>query len=101
MGRGYVYILTNDRLNVLYVGSTNDLRKRIGHHKRRLVPGFTKKYNVHRLVYFEAQPDMDAARVRERRLKGLSRAKKEAIVTEVNPERRDLFDELADRQTEM
>ena len=101
MGRGYVYILTNDRLNVLYVGSTNDLRKRIVHHKRRLVPGFTKKYNVHRLVYFEAQPDMDAARHQERRLKGLSRAKKEALIAVANPERRELFDELPGRQTEL
>ena len=97
MGRGYVYILTNDRLNVLYVGSTNDLRKRILHHKRRLVPGFTKKYNVYRLVYFEAHPDMDAARLQERRLKGLSRAKKQALVATVNPDRLDLFDELGNR----
>jgi len=94
MERGYVYILTNDRLNVVYVGSTNDLRKRLVHHKRRLIPGFTKKYNVHRLVYFEEQPSMDAARQRERQLKGLSRAKKEALVQGTNPERRDLADEL-------
>ena len=101
MGRSYVYILMNDRLNVLYIGSTNDLRKRIVHHKRRLVPRFTKKYNVHRLVYFEAHFDVDAARLRERRLKGLSRAKKEALVSVANPERYDLFDELAGRETEL
>jgi len=89
---GYVYILTNDRLNVLYVGSTGDLRKCLLHHKRRLIPGFTKRYNVHRLVYFERLPDMDAARRRERQLKGLSRAKKDALIIAANPLRRDLFD---------
>jgi putative endonuclease len=94
MERGYVYMLTNDRLNVLYVGCTNDLRKRLVHHKGRLIPGFTKRYNVHRLVYFEEQSDMDAARQRERQLKGLSRAKKEALVMAVNPGRRDLSEEL-------
>jgi putative endonuclease len=94
MGHGYVYILTNDRLNVLYVGCTNDLRKRLLHHKRRLVPDFTKRYNVHRLVYFEKLPDMIAARRREHQIKGLSRAKKDEIVDAANPDRRDRFDEL-------
>lgn len=94
MDIGYVYILTNDRLSVLYVGSTSDLRKRLVHHKRRLIPGFTKRYNVHRLVYFERLPDMDAARKRERHLKGLSRAKKDALVRATNPGRDDRFDEL-------
>lgn len=101
MEHGYVYILTNDRLNVLYVGCTSDLRKRMVHHRRRLIPGFTKKYNVHRLVYFETRPDMDAARLRERQLKGMSRAKKEAIVAAMNPERRDLFAELSGSQVEL
>ena len=92
MEHGYVYILTNDRLTVLYVGCTNDLRKRLVHHKRRLIPGFTKKYNVHRLLYFERLPDLNAARRLERQLKGLSRAKKDAIIHAANPGRRDLFD---------
>lgn len=95
MGQGYVYILTNDRMNVLYTGSTKDLRKRLLHHKRRLVEGFTKKYNVHRLVYFESCVDMDAARRRERQIKGMSRAKKEALIDAANRERRDLFEEAA------
>ena len=94
MPSAYVYILTNDRQNVLYTGSTSDLRKRIYHHKHRLVPGFTKKYNVYRLVYFEVHSDMTAARLRERQLKGLSRAKKETLITSINRERRDLTDEL-------
>lgn len=91
---GYVYILTNDRLTVLYVGCTNNLRKRLVHHKNQLIPGFTKKYNVHRLVYFERLPDINAARRRERQLKSLSRKKKDAIVEVENPERRDLSDEV-------
>lgn len=98
MDRGYVYILTNDRLNVLYVGSTNDLRRRLLHHKRRLIPGFTKKYNVHRLVYFEEQPSMDGARQRERKIKGMTRAKKDGLIDQANRERRDLFDDLGNGQ---
>ena len=94
MKRAYVYILTNDRLNVLYTGSSNDLRKRLVHHKRRLVPGFTRKYNVHRLVYFEAMPDMDAARRRERQIKGMCRAKKQTLIDAFNPQRLDLFESL-------
>ena len=90
MNRGYVYILTNDRQSVLYVGSTNDLKKRLAHHKHGLIPGFTKRYNVHRLVYFEEHPDMDVARRRERQLKGFRRAKKGAILAAANPDRRDL-----------
>lgn len=96
MEQGYVYILMNDRLNVMYVGCTGDLRKRLVHHRRGLIPGFTKRYNVHRLVYFEEQPGMDAARRREHQLKGLSRAKKDALVRASNPCRRDLFEELVD-----
>ncbi len=99
--QGYVYILTNDRLNVLYVGCTNDLRARLVHHKHRLIPGFTKRYNVHRLVYFERLADIDAARRRERQLKGMSRAKKDGIVMAVNPERRDLFGALGILRTEL
>ncbi len=94
MAYGYVSMLTNDRINVLYVGSTNDLCKRLVHHKRRLIPGFTKRCSVHRLVYFERLADMDAARRRERQLKGLSRAKKDAIVDLGNHERRDLSAEV-------
>ncbi len=77
---GYTYILTNDRQTVFYTGSTNDLQRRIRHHKHRLVSGFTKKYNVHRLVYFDVLIDMDAARRREREIKGMSRSRKNALI---------------------
>ena len=91
---GYVYLLTNDRGNVLYTGSTEDLRRRMYFHKRRLVPGFTSKYNVHRLVYYEVHPTLEAAEAREKQLKGKTRAKKNALVESQNPCWSDLSSEI-------
>jgi putative endonuclease len=81
----FVYMLTNDRGNVLYTGSTSDLKGRVYFHKKGMVPGFTKKYNVHRLVYVELHADMASARKREREIKGKSRAKKEQLIKVTNP----------------
>lgn len=92
--RAYVYFLTNDRCNVLYIGSTSELKKRLCHHKNRLIAGFTRKYNIHRLVYFEEHSSIEAATDRERYLKGKSRAKKNAIVEAVNPRWCDLSSQL-------
>jgi putative endonuclease len=92
-GRGkkaYVYMLTNHWGNVLYVGSTEDLRTRIYQHRKRLIPGFTKKYNVYKLVYFEEQPDVESAERREKQLKGKSRVKKNEIVESMNSQWSDL-----------
>ena len=86
----YVYILTNYRGNVLYIGSTEDLRTRIDQHNRRLIPGFTQKYNVYKLVYFEEHPNVGSAQTREKQLKGKNRSKKNAIVESVNPQWNDL-----------
>lgn len=86
----YVYLLTNDRGNVLYIGCTDNLKKRLYHHKHGLVPGFTKKYNVHRLVHYEPHLSIEAARARERQLKGKTRAKKNALVEQTNPSWNDL-----------
>ncbi len=94
MEAGHVYILTNDGENVIYVGVTNNLRKRINHHKKRLVAGFTKKYNVHRLIYYENYRDINIARFRERELKGYTRAKKDALIRKINPHWNDLFEML-------
>lgn len=80
-----MYLLTNDRGNVLYTGSTSNLKERLYLHKKRMIPGFTKKYNVHKLVYFERHVDMGSARKREREFKGKTRAKKELIIRSVNP----------------
>ena len=81
----YVYLLCNERRNILYVGVTANLRERLYLHKKRLIPGFTKRYNVNRLVYFEGFANIKAARERERQLKGKSRAKKNAIIESTNP----------------
>ena len=86
----YVYILTNNRGNVMYVGVTNNLTRRLYEHKNGLIDGFTKRYNVHKLVYFEQTCDINEAIAREKQLKGWSRAKKNALIKNANPQWRDL-----------
>jgi putative endonuclease len=81
----FVYMLTNDHGNVLYTGSTSDLKERLYFHKKGMIAGFTKKYNVHRLVYFECHVDIESARKREREIKGKSRAKKDHLIRRLNP----------------
>ena len=92
--KAYVYILCNDRENVLYIGSTEDLKKRIYLHKKRLIAGFTKKYNVTRLVYFEEHPNIEKAIEREKYLKGKTRIKKNIIIESTNPDWADLTTEI-------
>ena|ERR1700733_12721466 len=87
-----VYILTNKNNSVLYTGVTNDLRRRVSEHKMKLIPGFTKQYNVDKLVYIEWFEDAPNAIAREKQLKGGSRAKKIASIEASNPEWRDLFE---------
>ncbi len=82
----YVYILTNEYNNVMYIGVTNDLSRRVYEHKSGETEGFTKKYHVHKLVYFESCHDVKAALAREKQLKGWTRARKNALVESVNPE---------------
>ena len=86
----YVYVLTNRNNKVLYIGVTNNLERRLYEHKHHLAEGFTKKYNVHKLVYFEYTSDVLAALAREKQLKGWTPAKKNALVTADNPNRDDL-----------
>ena len=83
---------------MLYIGSTHELAERIYFHKRRLVPGFTKKYNVDRLVYFEALSGMEAAIKREAQLKGIRRARKEALTMRLNPLWSDLCETVCEGQ---
>lgn len=90
----YVYILTNDRHTVLYVGSTSDLKKRIYHHKNGLIRGFTKKYNVHKLVYFEKHPNKQKASERERQIKDGSRKKKMELIAAFNKDWQDLYESI-------
>lgn len=90
----YVYILANTRRGVLYVGLTNDLVRRLEQHRSKAVPAFTQRYGVFRLVYFEAYRSLIEARTREHTLKRWRRAWKFALVESINPEWRDLSDEL-------
>ena len=85
----YVYILAN-RTRRLYTGVTNDLQRRIYEHKHHLNEGFTKRYNIDRLVYYETTPDVKAAIARERQIKGRLRARKIALIESTNPEWKDL-----------
>ena len=86
----YVYMLTNKYKNVLYTGVTSNLEKRLYEHKMKLVKGFTHKYNVDKLVYFEETSDVNAAIAREKQLKGWVRNKKNALIETINPEWNDL-----------
>ncbi len=81
----YVYMLTNSNNKVLYIGVTNNIQRRIYEHKNKLVDGFTKKYNVYKLVYVETTSDVNAALAREKQLKKWSRAKKNALIATQNP----------------
>jgi putative endonuclease len=86
----YVYMVSNRWHNVLYIGVTNSLERRMWEHKTKAISGFTKKYNCDRLVYFEICEHIDLAIAREKQLKGWIRAKKDALIAKVNPEWSDL-----------
>jgi len=86
----YVYMLTNWTGEVLYIGVTNDLERRLLEHKAGRVQGFTRKYSLKKLVYFEQSNDINAAIVREKELKGWRRDKKNALVNSTNPDWKDL-----------
>jgi putative endonuclease len=87
----YVYIMTNKGNRVLYTGVTNDLQRRVYEHKNKLVKGFTKKYNVTKLIFYEVCDDIESAILREKQIKGWLRAKKIALIESMNPEWRDLI----------
>jgi putative endonuclease len=87
----YVYLLTNKHRNGLYTGVTSDLIRRIYEHKAKLVKGFTQKYNVDRLVYYEACDNIVLAIEREKKIKGWSRKKKNDLVNALNPRWDDLY----------
>jgi putative endonuclease len=89
--QGFIYILTNKTNTVLYTGVTSDLKKRVYEHKEKLVAGFTTKYNVNKLVYFEIFNDIEDAIAREKQIKAGSRAKKLELITKMNAEFRDLY----------
>jgi putative endonuclease len=90
-----VYILTNQRHTVLYTGVTSDLLRRLVEHRERRTPGFASRYNVDRLVFYEVTEDATAAITREKQIKAGSRRKKLDLIAGMNPEWRDLYDELS------
>ena len=90
----YVYILANKRNGTLYIGVTNDLIRRVYEHKNDLINGFTKKYKIHMLVYYEHTNDVYSAIQREKRLKKWGRKWKMELIEEMNPDWHDLYKEL-------
>ena len=90
----FVYILSNWNGKVIYVGMTNDLRRRTYEHKNELLDGFTKRYKIHKLVYYESYTHVKDAILREKQIKGLLRRKKDDLVASMNPEWKDLSAEL-------
>ena len=89
----YVYIMTNKNNGVLYTGVTNDLKRRAYEHKEKSVDGFTKKYNISKLVYYEILEDPENAILREKKIKGGARQKKIDLINTVNKEWSDLYGE--------
>ena len=94
MKYGYVYILFNKRNGTLYTGVTSDIVKRIYKHKNRLAKSFTGKYDVDKLGYFEIYDDFFAAIEREKQIKGGSRKKKLELIDRMNPDWKDLYEEI-------
>jgi len=95
MSKSYwVYIMMNKMRSVIYTGVMNNLIKRSSEHKNKIQKGFTQKYNVNKLVYFEEYHDITQAITREKQIKGWSRAKKLKLIESMNPYFKDLYDDL-------
>jgi len=92
MNTFFVYILTNKNHTVLYTGFTDDVYRRTFEHKEKILKGFTSKFNVDKLVYFEKHNDMEEALLREKSIKRYKRDWKVNMINSINPEWRDLFD---------
>ena len=90
----YVYIITNKYNTTIYVGVTNNLARRIYEHKNKLVEGFSSKYNLNKLIYFECTENVESAIIREKQIKNYSRAKKELLIEKMNPSREDLYESI-------
>jgi len=90
----YVYIQTNRHYTVLYTGVTGNLVQRVYEHRTKAVPGFTSRYNLDKIVFYEEAADAAAAIAREKQIKAGSRRKKVALIIAMNPEWRDLCDDL-------
>ena len=93
-GQYYVYMMTNKNDNVIYTGITNNLKRRVYEHKEKLINGFTKKYNITKLVYYEVFEDPENAILREKQIKAGSRQKKIDLVNSINRKWLNLYEEL-------
>ena len=91
----YVYILASKQNGTLYIGVTNDLERRLYEHKNNLIDGFTKRYRVHRLVYYESANDVHAALQREKQLKRWTRKWKIELIEKTNPQWHDFAEDLS------
>lgn len=92
--KGYVYILTNTNNTVLYTGVTSGLVKRVYEHKNKQVNGFTDRYNLHKLIYYEIFEDIISAIIREKQIKGWLRRKKISLIEKINPDWKDLYNSI-------
>ena len=92
----YVYLMTNWNNKVVYVGVTSDLMRRVYEHKNKLIKGFTEKYNINKLIYFEETQDIYTALNREKEIKRWRRGKKNQLVEQANPQWKDLSEEIQD-----
>jgi putative endonuclease len=96
MKQGFVYIMANER-PTLYTGVTSNLIKRVYEHKNHLVQGFTAKYNLHKLVYFESLDTIQNAIIREKQIKDLNRDAKIALIKTLNPNFEDMYHKILDK----
>lgn len=92
--QSYIYILTNSHNTTFYIGVTNDLVRRVYEHKNKLVKGFSSKYNLSKLVYYEVSSDIEQAILREKQLKGGSRQRKKDLIDNFNSDWEDLYDKI-------
>jgi putative endonuclease len=94
MKKGYVYIITNKNSSVLYIGVTSDLIKRVYQHKNKLIDGFSKRFNLDKLVYYEFSENIETAIQREKQLKNWHRDWKNNLISEMNPNWDDLYESI-------
>ncbi len=94
MNKYYIYMITNRNNNVLYIGVTNDLKRRVFEHREKLVEGFSSKYNCSKLVWYEQTNNIGSAILREKQMKKWKREYNNNIINEMNPEWNDLYETI-------